>query len=348
MTRTQTTSIAATRFDLAGRVALVTGSTRGIGLAIARAMSLHGARVVITSRKAEVCTPVRDENVDGGGEALAIPCKSAHKYQLAALVDATLAHWEKIDVLVCNAAVNPYMGPLVGIGDDAYDRIMNSNVRSNVWLCNRVIPQMAERRDGAVIIISSIAGLRGTKFLGAYGLSKAADMQLARNLAVEWGHANVRVNCLAPGIIQTDFAKIGVQLKQQSLDSTTAFSKMSGPNNTYQGFDLAMWDWTALIDPDFMLSVVTCAQYGGWSDTGFCNKHYDKMYSQQQLTPNQTKRRQIVWQMQSYLYKQRPYLWLANDDSVSAVSKKWAGFKNTAQGPFNELNVSTMTQVHLK
>jgi peptide/nickel transport system substrate-binding protein len=149
-------------------------------------------------------------------------------------------------------------------------------------------------------------------------------------------------------ILQTDFAKIGVQLKQQALDSTTAFTKMSGPNNTYQGFDLAMWDWTALIDPDFMLSVVTCAQYGGWSDTGFCDKHYDKMYSQQQLTPNQTKRRQIVWKMQSYLYKQRPYLWLANDDSVSAVSKKWAGFKNTPQGPFNELNISTLTQVHQK
>src|SRR6185437_15192366 len=121
-------------------------------------------------------------------------------------------------------------------------------------------------------------------------------------------------------IIQTDFAKIGVQLRQQALDSSAAFAQMTKPNNTYQGFDLAMWDWTALIDPDFMLSVVTCAQFGGWSDTGFCNKHYDKMYSQQQLTPNQNKRRQIVWQMQAYLYKQRPYLWLSNDDSVSAVS----------------------------
>jgi peptide/nickel transport system substrate-binding protein len=149
-------------------------------------------------------------------------------------------------------------------------------------------------------------------------------------------------------ILQTDFLKIGVQLKQQALDSTAAFDQMTKPNNTYQGFDLAMWDWTALIDPDFMLSVVTCAQYGGWSDSGFCDKHYDKMYSQQQLTPNQNKRRQIVWKMQSYLYKQRPYLWLSNDDSVSAVSKKWAGFKNTPQGPFNELNVSTLTQVHQK
>lgn len=149
-------------------------------------------------------------------------------------------------------------------------------------------------------------------------------------------------------IIQADFKKIGVQLKQEALDSTTAFDQMTKPNNTYQGFDLAMWDWTALIDPDFMLSVVTCAQYGGWSDSGYCNKHYDKMYSQQQLARTDAKRRKIVWQMQAYLYKQRPYLWLANDDSVSATSKSWVGFKNTAQGPFNELNIQSLTQVHQK
>jgi len=149
-------------------------------------------------------------------------------------------------------------------------------------------------------------------------------------------------------IIQADFAKIGVQLKEQALDSTAAFDKMIGPNTTYQGFDIAMWDWTALIDPDFMLSVVTCAQWGGWSDSGFCSKKYDKMYAQQQLAPTPAKRRALVWKMQSYLYKQRPYLWLANDDQVLAVSKSWVGFKNTAQGPFNELSISVLTHVHQK
>ena len=149
-------------------------------------------------------------------------------------------------------------------------------------------------------------------------------------------------------IIQADFAKIGVQLKQKALDSTAAFNQMTGSNYTYQGFDLAMWDWTALIDPDFMLSVTTCAQWGGWSDSGFCDKKYDKMYSQQQTAATPAKRRQIVWQMQAYLYKQRPYLWLANDDQVSAVSKSWGGFKNSAQGPFNELNISVLTHVHKK
>jgi peptide/nickel transport system substrate-binding protein len=149
-------------------------------------------------------------------------------------------------------------------------------------------------------------------------------------------------------ILQNDFGKIGVQLKQEALDSTAAFDKMISPNSTYQGFDLAMWDWTALIDPDFMLSVVTCDQWGGWSDTGFCSKKYDKWYSQQQVAPTPAKRRALVWKMQSYLYKQRPYLWLANDDSVSAVSKNWVGFKNTPQGPFNELNISVLTHVHQK
>jgi peptide/nickel transport system substrate-binding protein len=149
-------------------------------------------------------------------------------------------------------------------------------------------------------------------------------------------------------IIQADFAKIGVQLRQKALDSTAAFDLMTGPNGSYQGFDLAMWDWTALIDPDFMLSVVTCAQYGGWSDTGYCNKQYDALYSQQQLTPDQAKRRAIVWQMQAYLAKQLPYLWLANDDAVSAVAPNWTGFENTPQGPFNELSIASLTTVHQK
>jgi len=146
-------------------------------------------------------------------------------------------------------------------------------------------------------------------------------------------------------IIQADFRKIGVQLSQHALDSTAAAAITTSP---YQDYDLAMWDWTALIDPDFMLSVVTCGQLGGWSDSGFCSKSYDKMYSQQQTAPTVAKRRQIVWNMQAYLYKQRPYLWLANDDSVSAVSKSWAGFQNTPQGPFNELNIQALTQVHQK
>jgi peptide/nickel transport system substrate-binding protein len=149
-------------------------------------------------------------------------------------------------------------------------------------------------------------------------------------------------------ILQPDFKKIGVQLRQKALDATAAFDLMAGSNYTYQGFDIALWDWTSLIDPDFMLSVVTCAQWGGWSDSGFCDKHYDKMYSQQQVAKTDAKRHALVWKMQQYLYNHRPYIWLANDDSVSAVSKNWVGFTNTAQGPFNELSIASLTSVHQK
>jgi len=194
-------------FDLTGKVAVVTGSSRGIGRAIAEALADHGARVVVSSRKAAACEAVVAAIKGNGGEAIAVPCNVSYKDQLQGLVDRTLEEWGHIDVLVCNAAVNPYFGPLQDIEDDAYDKIMNTNVRSNLWLCRMVIPQMARRGDGAVIIVSSIAAFIGSPNLGAYGLSKAADTALARNLAVEWGQANVRVNCINPGIIRTDFAR---------------------------------------------------------------------------------------------------------------------------------------------
>ncbi len=196
-----------TLFDLSGKVAVVTGSTKGIGKAIAEAFAQAGARVVISSRKQDKCDAVAAAINDAGGAAIAVPCNISHKQQLQALVDATLEKWGRIDVLVCNAAVNPYFGPLADIPEDAYDKIMDTNVKSNLWLCNMVIPQMAGRKDGAVIIISSIGGLKGNEGVGAYGISKAAEMQLARNLAVEWGPANIRVNCIAPGLVRTDFAR---------------------------------------------------------------------------------------------------------------------------------------------
>jgi peptide/nickel transport system substrate-binding protein len=147
-------------------------------------------------------------------------------------------------------------------------------------------------------------------------------------------------------ILQPDFKKIGIQLSQRALDSTAAFDAIIAPNNKYLTFDLAMWDWVALIDPDFMLSVVTCAQFGGWSDSGFCDKRYDSMYSLQQLTPNQTKRKAVVWKMQRYLAAKRPYLWLAAQDHVWAVSKSWGGLVASPQGPFNSINKLSMARVH--
>lgn len=194
-------------FSLAGKVALVTGSSRGIGKAVAEAMAGAGARVVVSSRKADACERVAESIRAAGGEAAALPCNVSSREQLGALVDAALARFEAIDVLVCNAAANPYFGPLLEIGDEAYDKIMATNVKSTLWLCRLVIPGMAARGGGAVIVVSSIAGLKGTRNLGAYAISKAALMQLVRNLALEWGSANVRVNGIAPGLVRTDFAR---------------------------------------------------------------------------------------------------------------------------------------------
>jgi dehydrogenase/reductase SDR family member 4 len=194
-------------FDLTGKTAIVTGSSKGIGRAIAEQMALFGANVVVSSRKGPACEEVVAEIKRAGGKAVAIPAHIGDKEALTKLVDGAIKAFGKIDVLVCNAAVNPYYGPLAGISDEAFDRIMDSNIRSNLWLCNMVIPEMAKRRDGAVVIVSSIGGLRGSSMLGAYGISKAADMQLARSLAVEWGEHNVRVNAIAPGLVKTDFAR---------------------------------------------------------------------------------------------------------------------------------------------
>ncbi|HXC54569.1 MAG TPA: SDR family oxidoreductase [Rhizomicrobium sp.] len=198
-----------TLFDLSGKVALITGSTKGIGEAIAHRMAEHGAKVVVSSRKADACDKVAaDINKARGAEvAFPIPCNINYKEQLQNLVDETRSKLGKIDVLVCNAALNPYFGPSKNIPDEAFDKILGANIRSNHWLCQMVLPEMVERRDGAVIIVSSIGGFRGSQVLGAYAISKAADLQLARNLAVEYGPHNIRANCIAPGLVKTDFAR---------------------------------------------------------------------------------------------------------------------------------------------
>ena len=194
-------------FSLKGKTAIVTGSSRGIGRAIAVAYARAGARVVITSRKADACKAVVDQLRGEGLEATAIACNISRKDEIIALVDQTEQVYGPVDVLVCNAAVNPYYGPMSGIPDDAFSKVLDVNIRSNLWLVNRVAPGMAEKGKGSVVIISSIAGLTGSRVLGAYGISKAADMSLARNLALEWGKQGIRANCIAPGLVKTDFAK---------------------------------------------------------------------------------------------------------------------------------------------
>ncbi|MGI9169173.1 MAG: SDR family oxidoreductase [Caulobacteraceae bacterium] len=195
-------------FDLTGKVAVVTGSSRGIGKAIAERLAEHGARVVISSRKSGPCEAVAGAiNARQPGAAIAAPANISSKEDLQRLVDETRAAFGEIDILVCNAASNPYYGPMSGITDEAFRKILDNNIISNNWLIGMVAPEMRERRDGAIVIVSSIGGLRGTSVIGAYAISKAADMQLARNLAQELSPDNVRVNCIAPGLVKTDFAR---------------------------------------------------------------------------------------------------------------------------------------------
>jgi NAD(P)-dependent dehydrogenase (short-subunit alcohol dehydrogenase family) len=196
-----------TPFNLTGKVAVVTGSSRGIGRSSAELLAKLGARVVISSRKADACEAAAEDIRNNGGDAHVIPCNISRKSEVEALIAGSIKHYGKIDILVCNAAVNPYYGPLLDITDEAFDKIMGSNVKSNIWLCRLAIPPMAERGGGSVVIISSIGGLRGSPVIGAYGISKAADFALCRSLAGEWGPQGVRVNCVAPGLVKTDFAR---------------------------------------------------------------------------------------------------------------------------------------------
>ncbi len=196
-------------FDLTGKTAIVTGSSRGIGKAIAHRLAEHGANVVVSSRKADACEAAAAEINAAIGRiaAISIPANIAAKEALQRLVDETRTAFGRVDILVCNAATNPYFGPLGDISDEQFTKILQNNIISNHWLVQMCAPEMRARKDGAIVIISSIGGLKGSPVLGAYNISKAADMQLARNLALEFGPDNVRVNTIAPGLVQTDFAK---------------------------------------------------------------------------------------------------------------------------------------------
>ena len=192
-------------FDLAGKIALVTGATRGIGRSIAEELGKAGAKVAICSRKADACAETEADLAQSGIEVLAMPCNVSRKEELQALVDATRARWGRIDIVVANAATNPYYGPLTGIGDEALDKIFANNLKSVLWLAAMTLPGMSA--GGSFILVGSIGGIIANTVIGAYGMSKAAGHHLVRNLAAEWGPKNVRVNAIAPGLIKTEFAR---------------------------------------------------------------------------------------------------------------------------------------------
>jgi NAD(P)-dependent dehydrogenase (short-subunit alcohol dehydrogenase family) len=220
-------------FSLAGKVALVTGSSRGIGKSIIEQMADAGAKVVVSSRKADACERVAAEFAARGQEAIAVPCNVGSKEELKKLVDTVMAKWGRIDILVCNAASNPAYGPMANASDEVFDKIMLTNVKSVFWLANMVLPQMGERRDGAMIIISSIGALRGSSALGLYATSKAAEAGMCRALACEWGPRNVRVNSIAPGLVRTDFARALWEddAKRKAREALTPLRRIGEPKD---------------------------------------------------------------------------------------------------------------------
>ncbi|MDX3901624.1 MAG: glucose 1-dehydrogenase [Sphingobium sp.] len=220
-------------FDLTGRVAIITGSSRGIGRAIADALASAGATVVISSRKQLACDDVAAaiNARHGAGRAIAIAASLSDKRALETLISETRKRLGPIDLLVCNAASNPYYGPMAGISDDQFRKIFDNNVLANHWLITMVAPEMIERRNGSIIIVSSIGGLIGSDVIGAYNVSKAADFQLVRNLAMEFGPHNVRVNAIAPGVIRTAFARALWEdpAAEARLNSATPLGRIGEP-----------------------------------------------------------------------------------------------------------------------
>lgn len=210
-------------FDMTGQTAVVTGSSRGIGLAIAHALADAGANVVVSSRKADACDAAVEQIKAAGGNAVAVPANISRREELENLIEQTHKHFGPVNAMICNAASNPYFGPSSGMSDEVFSKVMQNNVLSNHWLSQLVYPDMKAAGGGAIVIVSSIGGLKGSKEIGLYCISKAADMQLARNLAVEWGPDNIRVNCIAPGLIKTDFARALYEDPQRKAAAEAAY-----------------------------------------------------------------------------------------------------------------------------
>ena len=194
-------------FDLKGRVAIITGSSKGIGKSIARGLAENGARVVVSSRKQEAVDAVAGEFREAGLEAFGIACHVGDGQQRKALVEKTLAQYGRIDILVNNAAINPYYGPLEGSEEGVFDKIMEVNVKAPWLLSNLVLPHMKELGGGSIINISSVEGIRPGFGLGLYSATKAALIMLTKNQAKEWGRHSVRANVVCPGLVKTKFSQ---------------------------------------------------------------------------------------------------------------------------------------------
>lgn len=215
------------------KVAIITGSSRGIGRAAAGLLAERGWAVVISSRNQDSCEAVAQEIRDAGGDALAVACHIGREEQLEALVEKTVAHFGRLDAVVMNAASNPVYGPSDKVDLEAFDVIMHNNVYGSMRLAHLSRPHLAKSGTGAVVLVSSIAGQFGNKLIGAYGLSKAAENQLVRNLALELGPDGIRVNAVAPGLVKTDFAQALLENERmvKYFETTTPLRRLAEPED---------------------------------------------------------------------------------------------------------------------
>ena len=194
-------------FDLTGKIAIVTGSSRGIGLAIAERYAQHGAKVVLSSRKQESLDGVAESFRDKGYDVLAVAAHNGDKQALQQLVQTTVDHYGGVDILVNNAATNPHFGTLLESEDGQWQKTMEVNIMGNFWLCQAVVPHMRERGGGKIVYIASVNGLRPGTFQGIYSMTKAAVISLTQTLGMELASDNIQVNAIAPGLIKTYFAQ---------------------------------------------------------------------------------------------------------------------------------------------
>jgi NAD(P)-dependent dehydrogenase (short-subunit alcohol dehydrogenase family) len=219
-------------FDLTGKVAVVTGSSRGLGFASARAMAEQGARVVISGRKGDACQAAAAEIISAGGEAMAVACNIGRKNELQGLVDAAIARWGRIDIVMANAAIHPWVGSVLDLKEETFNKFMQVNVQSSIWLAQMTVPAMLERGYGRFIVVASIVGLLGDPSTGTYGLTKAADMQFVRNMAMEFASRGLTANCIAPGTFKTEMAR-----SQWEDPATVAWYNSRNPSQRFGEVD---------------------------------------------------------------------------------------------------------------
>jgi NAD(P)-dependent dehydrogenase (short-subunit alcohol dehydrogenase family) len=222
------------QIHLEGKVAIVTGASRGIGEAIAKSFARHGAKVVVAARKVDGLTRVVAEIEAAGGQALAVAAHTGHEAQIQELVQKAVAHFGQVDVLVNNAATNPYFGPMMNLEWGAWDKTFDVNVKGYFTATREVVKHLyARKAPGAIVNVASVVGFMGAPLQGVYGMTKAAVISMTKTLAMELGGAGIRVNAIAPGLVETKFASSLTQndaVMKQVMDRT-ALKRVGQPDD---------------------------------------------------------------------------------------------------------------------